>query len=237
MKSILMSVSGGLDSTVLALHADSNHNKVVGIPFHYGNPNFQWQGHVIEKLTSDYKMYDSVRTSISLDNLCKPFHNSLEEAAQLFRDRKDKTCGYYDYTFKEEETLSIRNLFIATMAIIAEKEGFDEIWISDNKGSRHYYPKQDQRFVSCLNSAVSLITNGKTSLEAPFLFMEKHKIVALGKSLGCPFQNTRTCTKNQRIACGKCKACQNRLKAFAVNDLVDPIEYISREITPFQDVE
>jgi len=67
----------------------------------------------------------------------------------------------------------------------------------------------------------------KVILLTPFLHKNKTDIVKQGIELSVPFELTRTCYKNQEIACGKCGSCVERLEAFEKNGIKDPIRYIT----------
>ena len=60
---------------------------------------------------------------------------------------------------------------------------------------------------------------------ASFLFNTKIEIVEIGSKIKVPFHLTRTCYKDQPIACGKCGSCTERLEAFEKNNIKDPIPY------------
>ena len=40
-----------------------------------------------------------------------------------------------------------------------------------------------------------------------------------------PYHLTRTCYKDQDLACGKCGSCAERLEAFEIIGVEDPIKY------------
>ena len=76
-----------------------------------------------------------------------------------------------------------------------------------------------------MGKAISLSSEGKVSIFAPFLYLDKAALVRIGTRLKVPFEKTRTCYKAQGDACGKCGACCERLEAFKLNDLKDPLQY------------
>ena len=76
-----------------------------------------------------------------------------------------------------------------------------------------------------MNKTTQEATDKKVKIIAPFLLDTKETIVHFGMKIRSPYHLTRTCYKNQEIACGKCGSCIERLEAFAQNNAVDPIEY------------
>jgi len=44
------------------------------------------------------------------------------------------------------------------------------------------------------------------------------------------FSKTWTCYNGREKACGRCGACQERLEAFLLNDVVDPLRYENEDV-------
>jgi len=61
--------------------------------------------------------------------------------------------------------------------------------------------------------------------EAPYLYLDKGKIVEKGIKLKVDYSLTHTCYKGNKLACGKCGSCTERLEAFQKVKITDPIEY------------
>ena len=64
-------------------------------------------------------------------------------------------------------------------------------------------------------------------IEAPFLYSHKVDVVRAGMELQVPFAFTWSCYEGGEKACGKCATCMDRMNAFALNGIQDPIEYES----------
>jgi len=67
-------------------------------------------------------------------------------------------------------------------------------------------------------------------LYAPFVCIDKKGILQQGLKIGVPYKITRTCYKDQPLACGKCGSCTERLEAFAFNKTPDPVEYETEDV-------
>ena len=65
------------------------------------------------------------------------------------------------------------------------------------------------------------------SITAPFQQLHKKGILEMGfeMHIPVPYQLTRTCYKDDPIACGKCGSCQERLEAFRELGKADPLPY------------
>jgi len=76
-----------------------------------------------------------------------------------------------------------------------------------------------------MKQVVEVVSEGAVTLVAPFLRGDKTSILHWGLAHGVPYELTRTCYKDQELACGKCGACQERLEAFTAHDREDPAAY------------
>ena len=64
-------------------------------------------------------------------------------------------------------------------------------------------------------------------INTPLISLTKAEIIGLGTSLGVDYSLTTSCYDPSRdgSACGRCDACQLRLKGFAEAGIEDPITY------------
>jgi len=64
-------------------------------------------------------------------------------------------------------------------------------------------------------------------IRTPLISLSKAAIIKLGTSLGIDYSQTTSCYDPgpNGEACGRCDACQLRLKGFGEAGLEDPIEY------------
>ena len=93
----------------------------------------------------------------------------------------------------------------------------------DSAGSA--YADCSEEFTQAMRLAISIGTYKQVTVVAPFVNMTKAEVVAIGHSLNVPFEKTWSCYKGGDKACGTCGTCLDRLKAFRLNNLEDPIEY------------
>ena len=68
---------------------------------------------------------------------------------------------------------------------------------------------------------------GRIRIETPLIALRKAEIVMLGLELGAPFDLTWSCYSREDQACGVCDSCVLRLRAFAAAGASDPIPYVS----------
>ena len=120
-------------------------------------------------------------------------------------------------------------IFLSIMAGYAESIGADTVAFGAHSGDHAIYPDCRPEFVYAANTTLYLSSDKKITIEAPFLYLDKTKILEIGYSIDehfrPPYELTRTCYKDQPISCGKCGSCQERLEAFKNIGKIDPIEY------------
>jgi 7-cyano-7-deazaguanine synthase len=144
----------------------------------------------------------------------------------LLKDGGDIPEGHYSDESMKATVVPCRNLiFGSILAGIAESNNCNVIMLGVHAGDHAIYPDCRPEFVSAFSNTVAQATNGMVSVGAPFLYMSKIQIVTEGLQLGVPYHLTRTCYKDQPVACGKCGSCNERLEAFLENKIADPIEY------------
>lgn len=216
----VVALSGGLDSaTVLAL-ALSQKEKCCGVGFTYGSKHNRYENNAAEELASYYNIPFQL---INIEGVI------ISESALLQNNNKDIPEGHYQSENMKQTIVPGRNLiFISILASYAEAIDANDIWLGIHAGDHFIYPDCRPEFFYAANNVVVESTEGKISLHAPFLDESKVYIIERGLELGVPYNLTRTCYKNQPLACGKCGSCVERLEAFAAIDKTDPINYEER---------
>ncbi|MCI9517493.1 MAG: 7-cyano-7-deazaguanine synthase QueC, partial [Lachnospiraceae bacterium] len=89
------------------------------------------------------------------------------------------------------------------------------------------YPDTSEAFHEAISRAVYEGSGKQLEIEAPFLYSHKADVVRAGMELQVPFAFTWSCYEGGEKACGKCATCMDRMNAFALNGIQDPIEYES----------
>ncbi|MEN9510028.1 MAG: queuosine biosynthesis protein QueC [Gemmatimonadota bacterium] len=127
-----------------------------------------------------------------------------------------------------------RNTIFLSFALAwAEVLGADAIFIGVNALDYSGYPDCRPEYVSAFESMANLATRAgvegtqRLRIHAPLQHLTKAEIVALGRSLGVDYSLTTSCydPASDGTACGRCDACQLRLRGFAEAGSPDPIAY------------
>lgn len=217
MRSIV-SLSGGMDSaTVLAEALSHKQNEVIAVSFSYGSKHNFFENAKARSLAKHYQVHHHY---IELDEAMRNFKSNL-----LASGGEIPEGHYADETMKLTVVPARNMIFISFLVGLAESFQADSVWLGIHAGDHHIYPDCRPDFFESMNHTVKLVTEDRVHLEAPFLYADKTKILTRGFQLGVPYQMTRTCYKQQELACGRCGSCRERLEAFENIGRKDPVEY------------
>ena len=218
----IVSLSGGMDSATVLSYAMAQSNVVGAIGFTYGSKHNFYENaaavDVCEKAGLAYELIDLSNVATHLQS-------------NLLKSGGDIPEGHYEEKSMEATVVPGRNIIFASiLAGIAWTRGASEVYLGIHSGDHAIYADCRKNFLRSMGRAMMDGTDGRVGLRAPFIDLDKAKILQEGFRLGTPYHLTRTCYKDQKVACGKCGACQERLEAWASLGKEDPIEYESREI-------
>lgn len=121
-----------------------------------------------------------------------------------------------------------RNLiFLNLAAIYAYQFGITELITGVCQTDYSGYPDCRETFIESAQSSLSLALDRPIKIHTPLMHLSKADTVRLMARLKCLewYALTHTCYEGQSPACGKCPACQLRLKGFKEAGLKDPLEY------------
>lgn len=127
-----------------------------------------------------------------------------------------------------------RNTIFLSMALAwAEVIPAAHIFIGANALDYSGYPDCRPEFIAAFERLANLATKaGVTTkirfrIHAPLMQMTKREIIQRGTALGVNYALTMSCydPDSSGVACGRCDACQLRLRGFAESELEDPAPY------------
>ena len=225
MDKAIVSLSGGMDSVSLlgkVLHENDYEIECVG--FTYGSKHNFYENKAAYEVSHHYGVrYDKIDLSLVMAHL----------KSDLLKSGGEIPEGHYEAESMAATVVPGRNMiFASVLAAIASSRGARAIYLGVHSGDHAIYPDCRPEFIMNMKMTILCATSGRVSLKAPFIDQTKGSIIKYGSAIKVPYYLTRTCYKDQPIACGKCGSCQERLEGFAENGIVDPIEYESRVILP-----
>lgn len=223
-RTIVIGLSGGMDSATLLGYFLGQGFAVHACSFAYGSKHSPYELNAAESIVEYYRDrgYNIKHSYFDLKQPFQIFKSNLLQSGGEIPE------GHYEEESMKQTVVPGRNLIMsAIMAGVAESEGAQAIGLGVHAGDHHIYPDCRPGFINSLKSTLNASTEGKVSVLAPFLDLDKHKILKIGYTLTpqVPYHLTRTCYKAQEISCGKCGSCRERLEAFANLGINDPIKY------------
>jgi 7-cyano-7-deazaguanine synthase len=221
-------LSGGMDSATTAAIAHEQGFVIHALSFRYG------QRHVVE-LEAARRVGEQlgVARHVVLDIDLRAFGGSaLTDAIAVPKDRPLDAMGEgVPATY-----VPARNtIFLSFALAFAETLGAADIFIGANAIDYSGYPDCRPEFLAAFQHMARLGTRSGSegaplTIHAPLIALSKADIVRRGIALGVDFALTRTCYDPAQggTACGRCDACQLRLKGFRDAGLEDPAPYAAR---------
>lgn len=216
MKAIV-SLSGGMDSTTVLAEAIDQGRDVDCVGFTYGSKHNLYENRAAKQIADCYGCSFEL---VDFSDIARSFKSNLLQGQGEIPE------GHYEADNMALTVVPGRNIiFISILAGLAWSRGAEEIWLGIHQGDHAIYPDCRLAFFSAMKNAIELGTDKRVTLVAPFLDTDKTGIVKRGLELDTPYQMTRTCYKDQEVACGKCGSCNERREAFMKNGVEDPIAY------------
>jgi 7-cyano-7-deazaguanine synthase len=222
MKKVVIGLSGGMDSTtMLALYLEEGL-EVHCVSFKYPSKHNPYEMEAAEKIVAfylglGYPIFHHIVDVSGIFGMMK---------SDLLRSGGDIPEGHYaDDTMKKTVVPGRNLIFSSVMAGLAEGIGAEMVAIGAHSGDHHIYPDCREDFAKALDLTVFLSSDKKVHVVTPLIHDDKYSILQKGFPLAIPYDLTRTCYKDQPIACGKCGSCMERLEAFEKLGIPDPINY------------
>jgi 7-cyano-7-deazaguanine synthase len=222
-------LSGGLDSTTALAIAKSEGFAVHALTFRYG------QRHSIEiDAARRIAEREGVREHHIVDIDLTVFGGSALTADIPVPKDRDLTPSAADAAEIPITYVPARNtIFLSYAVALAEVNGASNIFIGVNALDYSGYPDCRPEYIRAFEQMANLATRagveGTTQLliRTPLISLSKAAIITLGISLGVDYSQTTSCYDPAPggEACGRCDACQLRLKGFREAGVEDPIPY------------
>ena len=232
-KKLVLSFSGGADSTVL-LHMAVNrgYDEIHTISFDYGQRHRRELECVKDQIDAvKAKSPDTVVTHYVAD---VGFIKALAPTSSLTNEDIDNpVISEMAGDAQPVSYVPFRNqLFNTIGCAYAEAKGADTVWYGAAEvDSLAGYHDGSVEHIDCFNALIALNREARIKLEAPLITMSKEAIVAEGVRLGVDFSNTWTCYSNREdgLADATTPSSSMRIKGFVDAGYQDPIQYIQQD--------
>lgn len=221
-------LSGGLDSSTVLAFARREGFTPLAMTFRYG------QRHAVEiEASRRVAAANGVVQHVVVDIDLRQWGGSaLTADVAVPKDRDvDMPGEAIPITY-----VPARNTIFLSFALAwAEVAGAQDIFIGVNALDYSGYPDCRPEYIDAFARMANLATRAgvegteRLRIHAPLQHLSKAQIVLMGSELGVDYSLTASCydPAPNGLACGRCDACQLRLKGFALAGLRDPIPYAS----------
>lgn len=208
--------SGGMDSFTVLNQVKQQGAEIYAITFNYGQRHVkevQSAINICRKLTINHKVID-----ISVINQLI--------AGSALTENIAVPEGHYQADNMKQTVVPNRNMILLSLAVgYAVSIGADQVYYGAHSGDHAIYPDCRPEFVNKINDLCQIANYHPVNIITPFLHHSKIDILTTGLKMGLDYSDTWTCYNGRAKACGLCGACQERLEAFRLNGVPDPIEY------------
>ena len=217
-------LSGGLDSaTVLAIAKDLKF-KPYALTVTYG----QRHSVEIDAAKRVAQAMGAVEHKIVGADLTAIGGSALTGDIAVPKDRDESEMQDIPPTY-----VPARNTLMLAIALgYAEVLGAQDIFVGVNAVDYSGYPDCRPEFILAFEQMANLATRAgvegrRLGIHTPLINLTKAEIIRRGLALGVDYGLTLTCYRPTTggLACGRCDACQLRLKGFAEAGVVDPAGY------------
>lgn len=215
-----MLLSGGLDSTTALAIATRDGYAVHALTFRYG----QRHAHEIDAARRIAAHYGVARHEIVDIDLRTFGGSALTDDIAVPKDRDIGAEIPVTY-------VPARNtIFLSFALAYAEVSGASEIFIGVNHMDSSGYPDCRPEYIAAFERLANLATRAavegrsRVHIRTPLIDLTKREIIELGLSLGVDYSMTTSCydPAPDGTSCGRCDACQLRLRGFAEVGIADP---------------
>ena len=219
-------LSGGLDSATTAAIARAEGYRLFSLSVDYGQRH-RFELEAAARVAKSLGVERHVTASVGLDQ----FGGSAltdDIGVPLDRDESQMSDGI-PVTY-----VPARNTVFLSLALgYAEVVGAADLFIGVNAIDYSGYPDCRPEFIAKFEKLANLATKSGVEktidfrIHTPLIQMTKAEIIRRGTELGVDYGLTHSCyaPNEAGVSCGRCDACQLRIKGFAEAGLVDPIAY------------
>lgn len=213
---VVIILSGGLDSYTLL-----NHLRVSGAASIRAVIVDYDQRHACEM---DKAADAAVALGIPYRIMPVELGGAIGRSSALFEGDVAVPHGHYHEETMRQTVVPGRNTILLALALSeAQASGADLVVYGAHGGDHFIYPDCRPEFVEAMATTMLAASEGKVSLLAPYLHLTKAQIVQLGLRLGLDYAKTWTCYEGGEKPCLRCGSCQERIEAFAINGVPDPL--------------
>ncbi len=236
MKKLVLTLSGGMDSSVLLYMAqDRGFEEIHTITFDYGQRHKRELSCVNKQLNNFASRYgDWVNLKVTNKVLDVNYIRDISPTSSLTnKDIDNPDISNMAGDAQPVSYVPFRNLmFLSICSAYAESVGADTVWYGAAQvDSLAGYWDGSEEFVDTVNSVTDLNRENRIKVEAPLLVMSKEDIIKEGVRLGVIFNDTWTCYSDREdgLADATTPSSSMRVKGFVNAGFKDPVKYLQQD--------
>ncbi len=226
-KKAVLLLSGGLDSTTTLAIAQAEGYDVYALSFAYG----QRHDRELSAARAIAKRYNVKEHRVITIDLGGFGGSALTEHESIVP--KDRTGDEMSHGIPITYVPARNTVFLSFALAWAEVLCAYDIFIGVNALDYSGYPDCRPEFIAAFEAMANLATaygvenTQRIRIHAPLIALSKAEIIRKGRALGVDYALTTSCydPDAKGRACGRCDACQLRLKGFGELDMKDPASY------------
>ncbi len=225
-KPAVVLLSGGLDSATTAAIARADGFSLHALSVDYGQRH-RFELSAARRVAEALGVRQHIVLTVDLGQLGG---SALTAAIAVPKDRPaDEMAHGIPVTY-----VPARNTVLLSLALAyAEVTGAADIFVGVNAIDYSGYPDCRPEFLASFEAMANLGTKAgvegrlRFAIHAPLMQLGKAEIIRRGLELGVDYGLTHSCydPSPAGLACGRCDACQLRLRGFAEAGVKDPVEY------------
>ena len=236
MKKLVLTLSGGMDSSVLLYMAqDRGYNEIHTITFDYGQRHKRELACVnkqINNFTETFSGWFNLKVTNKVLDV-KYIKDIAPTSSLTNKDIDNPNISEMAGDAQPVSYVPFRNMmFLSICSSYAEGVGADTVWYGAAQvDSLAGYWDGSEEFVDTVNGVTALNRENRINIEAPLLVMSKAEIIEEGLRLGVKFNDTWTCysDRKDKLADATTPSSSLRVKGFMDAGYKDPIQYIQQE--------
>jgi len=236
MKKLVLTLSGGMDSSVLLYMAqDRGFEEIHTVTFDYGQRHRRELDCVNKQLSNFAERYgDWVNLKVTNKVLDVNYIRDIAPTSSLTnKDIDNPDISNMAGDAQPVSYVPFRNLmFLSICSAYAESVGADTVWYGAAQvDSLAGYWDGSEEFVDTVNSVTDLNRENRIKVEAPLLVMSKEDIIKEGVKLGVIFNDTWTCYSDREdgLADATTPSSSMRVKGFVNAGYKDPVKYLQQD--------
>lgn len=206
MKNIILSLSGGLDSSSLLFEYKKRIKYAVSFkyPSNHNSKELECAKLVCEKARIPHKIID-------ITGVFEGFKSALLSGAEAVPNSE------YGQEAISKLVVPFRNgIFLSILAGLAESEGCKYIALASHANDSITYPDCRPKFSKAFDKAVKLGTSNKVKFFRPYNEMSKAEVAYRGIKSGLEPLWTYSCYKGGDKPCRECPTCKERQEALSL---------------------